>query len=260
MKRVIRAVVFAICIIILMYTVPSIFYDMIFGKKYIDAAVANAIVNVWVIVVPCLIYLYIFQYDINIKECLKLKKISYRQIFILILIGFFIQPVSMLIGSITNLFFGDKVMEYMALLSNTSFVVMIVALAIIPAIMEEILMRGIILYDLRGLGLKSAAVLNGFIFGVMHMNFTQFFYAFVLGIVFVYIVNITGSIYSSIIIHFVINATQVILMRSLLDLGDIEGNASMSVKIGAIGFIGVISIICLPILILLFKKIKEYSV
>ena len=56
-----------------------------------------------------------------------------------------------------------------------------------------------------------AILLTGFLFGCMHMNLNQFIYAFALGIYLAFLVEATGSIFSSMIAHFTLNATSVVM-------------------------------------------------
>jgi hypothetical protein len=66
-------------------------------------------------------------------------------------------------------------------------------------------MRGVILGNYKHVSIKKAALMNGLMFGILHLNINQFVYAFVLGVVMAYIVYYTGSIFPSMLLHFCIN-------------------------------------------------------
>ena len=91
-------------------------------------------------------------------------------------------------------------------LLNTSsipmFFVNIVVVALMPAICEEFIFRGVILNGLKSTGKVKMIVLSGLMFSIMHLSLQQSVYQFILGMVLSAIVMITGSIVSSIILHF----------------------------------------------------------
>ena len=74
------------------------------------------------------------------------------------------------------------------------------------AFFEELICRGVLLDALKPYGNGFAIIVTGFFFGIMHGNFQQFFYAFVLGIVFAYITIQTGSILAATILHALFNS------------------------------------------------------
>jgi hypothetical protein len=89
--------------------------------------------------------------------------------------------------------------------SEDNLLAMIVGLAVMPAILEEIIFRGIILSGYREENLLKLSIMNGFMFGLFHLNLDQFVYAFALGIILTYLVVITGSILSGMLFHFLFN-------------------------------------------------------
>lgn len=72
-------------------------------------------------------------------------------------------------------------------------------------VFEEILFRKLICDKLVKYGEGCAVVLSGLIFGLFHMNFNQFFYAFFLGCFFAFIYVKTGSLKYTILLHMLIN-------------------------------------------------------
>lgn len=87
-----------------------------------------------------------------------------------------------------------------------TFVLAIFVLAIIPAITEELLFRGVILNGLRGrFGDIGAIFMSALLFALMHQNFQQLIYPFILGSIMGYIVLRTGSLVSSMLVHFINN-------------------------------------------------------
>lgn len=78
-------------------------------------------------------------------------------------------------------------------------------------------MRGIVLDGYKKFGFKKAVILNGILFGMLHMNFHQFFYTAFLGTIFAMVVWYTKSIFASMIMHLVNNGLSVV-MSSLVKI------------------------------------------
>lgn len=86
------------------------------------------------------------------------------------------------------------------------FVVGVLVLALIPAIGEELIFRGVILHGLNSRYSSLASILlSSAMFALFHMNLQQVFYQFLLGSIMAWAVLRTGSLISSMIIHFTSN-------------------------------------------------------
>ena len=72
-------------------------------------------------------------------------------------------------------------------------------------VFEEILFRKLICNRVIKYGEGCAILVSGLIFGLFHMNFNQFFYAFFLGCFFAFLYVKTGSLKYTILLHMVIN-------------------------------------------------------
>ncbi len=82
----------------------------------------------------------------------------------------------------------------------------IVLFALLPALCEEILFRGLILNSLRKYGLCVSIGISALFFSLMHMSLLQLPYTFLLGIVLGLVVYFTRNLWLSIIMHFVNNS------------------------------------------------------
>ena len=87
----------------------------------------------------------------------------------------------------------------------------ILFVALLPAFVEEFVFRGVFYQTYRKSSMKAALVLSGLLFGCMHMNFNQFLYTFVFGMILVFMMEATGSIVTSMICHFLLNLNGVLL-------------------------------------------------
>ena len=86
-----------------------------------------------------------------------------------------------------------------------------VYLAVLPAIFEELMTRGIVLGELLPYGKGFAIITSGLIFGLMHMNPIQLPFAFIAGTAMAYAVVYCGTLRVSMAVHFVNNFLSVFL-------------------------------------------------
>ena len=78
--------------------------------------------------------------------------------------------------------------------------------AVLPGICEEVAHRGMLLNGYKKTGVKRAIILSGLLFGLMHLNIEQFFYATIIGVFFGFVAYFTDSIFPTMIMHFTNNA------------------------------------------------------
>lgn len=81
------------------------------------------------------------------------------------------------------------------------FLFNVVFLAIIPAILEEFIFRGIVFNGLKKRGVWFASLISALMFAMVHLSISQFVYPIIMGIVFALVFNKTGSLIYSIIVH-----------------------------------------------------------
>ena len=82
---------------------------------------------------------------------------------------------------------------------------MIVCVGILAPILEELLFRKLLIDRLHGYGELPAILISALLFGLFHQNFSQFFYAFGIGIVLGYLYCRTGSYLVTTLLHMVFN-------------------------------------------------------
>lgn len=96
----------------------------------------------------------------------------------------------------------------------------IIQIAVIPPLVEEFALRGVIMQPLRRHGDLFAILMSSIVFSLMHGNLVQAPFALVAGLAIGYYVVATGSIWTGVLIHFVNNLFSSIL--SLLNAGGIK--------------------------------------
>ena len=98
----------------------------------------------------------------------------------------------------------------------------VVFLVIVGPIFEEWLFRKQLIDHTRKYGEKTAIVLSGLAFGLFHMNLFQFFYAFLLGIMFGYVYARTSKLRYSTAMHMIINFNGGVLAPWVLTRVDLD--------------------------------------
>lgn len=158
--------------------------------------------------------MYTFLVSKNFKKTFTdagFNKISGTMIGISILLGvvlYFINSfVADVFASLISLFGYESLgttstvtLDYAYLLKD------FVLSAILPGICEEFLHRGIMLHAGKKAGNpRYVLIISSILFGLMHLNINQFFYAAILGLLMGYVALVSNSIFPSMIIHFMNN-------------------------------------------------------
>lgn len=102
--------------------------------------------------------------------------------------------------SISSAFFAPISVE-----SNTDLCVQIILLALIPAFVEELLFRGVILSALSPYGKGVALVISALLFGLMHQNIGQLLFATLSGLVLGALYLYSRSLWPCVLLHFLNN-------------------------------------------------------
>lgn len=201
--------------------------------------------------------LYIKFMKQNFKSALFFNKLPNMNIlFWLILLAIIIQPSMGLLSAIASTVFPNKINSFVSKMSSMPISVSMFIVALTPAVCEEIAFRGVFANGYRNVDIKKAVFMNGLMFGIIHFSGQQFLYAFVMGIVLSYIVYVTGSIFSSMIVHFTFNGTQL-----LMSYFSKPTTSNMDIKIGIEDIVVyvIIAIATVPLAYFSIKQIEKNS-
>ncbi|WP_253288324.1 CPBP family intramembrane glutamic endopeptidase [Blautia sp. MSJ-19] len=115
----------------------------------------------------------------------------------------FSQFANMLVGILQSLLNYEAYQESMdQMMSGKQMWFLILCMGIIAPLAEEIVFRWLIYLRLRDyMRMGTAAVISGLIFGIYHGNLVQAVYAGILGMVFAYFLDISGCLWSSVLLH-----------------------------------------------------------
>jgi membrane protease YdiL (CAAX protease family) len=81
----------------------------------------------------------------------------------------------------------------------------IVAFAVVPAMTEEFLFRGIVLTEYESLGIPFAVILSSLLFSMMHLNLMQLPTYFYCGVILAVVLYTTRSVFASMAVHLMNN-------------------------------------------------------
>ena len=158
---------------------------------------------------PPIIFYFLYTKK-DIRKTLRLNPLGWKNVLLIISFGVSIQPVMSLLSYVMSLFFPNPVEQSVTGIHASGLLLSMLSVAVIPAFLEEVFSRGILLSGYRFLGKWKAAFISALLFGLLHMNPHQLPYAFVVGFLFCFLVERTDSLYASILPHMVINGTTVI--------------------------------------------------
>lgn len=113
--------------------------------------------------------------------------------------------------------------------------------AILPPLIEEYAMRGVVLGNLRKYGDGFAIVASAFCFGIFHANPSQIPFAFMCGLLLGYIAVETGSIWVSIAVHMLVNGLSCVYPLFAMITTEENADALLSVMIYACMFAGAVA-------------------
>jgi membrane protease YdiL (CAAX protease family) len=130
----------------------------------------------------------------------------------------------------------------------------VIVMALSPAFIEEILMRGAVLQPLRRFGDSFAVVTAALLFALLHGNILQGVFAFFAGLAMGYAAVFSGSLWPAIMIHFINNAVSVGADEIMQRFGDWGEGA---VNIGYILFNAAVGLAGLLLFVLLRRRLPR---
>ncbi len=152
----------------------------------------------------------------SIREQLCFHKVSLPNVLWLILFTICITPAINFVNAISRMFSVAAINDTMLnITQNNSYLFALFCVAFVPCVMEEIVYRGLFYQGYRRVHPLGAAFLSAFLFGILHGNLNQFCYAFVMGIIFAFVIEATDSLLSTMIIHFIMNGWSITLLYAI---------------------------------------------
>ncbi len=157
--------------------------------------------------------------DTYLSDCIVIKRVTAKKTALLVISGlgicmlanYMVEMLAVIAGT-TGINISSQTMELsMNFSSPAALGTMLISVAIVPALAEEFMFRGVILTILRKYGDTFAIFISSLLFGLLHGNFVQTPFAFVVGLVLGFITVYTGSMLPSMIIHCLNNSISIII-------------------------------------------------
>ncbi|HBH3652670.1 ABC transporter permease subunit/CPBP intramembrane protease [Clostridioides difficile] len=203
---------------VILYAVGLVLLIYVGSLVQIKFGMTGIIMTQFMIISLPLLFAYYIKADF--KEVFSLKVPKLKHVFgsIVLWIGGYI-----LIMIITQLilFLFPQNMEVAESLNKALFIkdsvlLNLLVIALLPAICEEMFFRGFIFSSFskskdKNKSIKLAVICSGVLFGIMHMDFVRIIPTSILGIIFAYSVYKSGSIFVSMLLHFLNNSVAVVL-------------------------------------------------
>lgn len=188
-----------------------------------------------------LLVTFVFGYkfsNVKLKDQISFKKVNFISIisYLTIFISIFIfgNLVTNLITVGTNA--DASTVEYIADFIREYKLLSIFIVALLPAVIEEMVFRGVIQHNFnKKYNIVFSILVASLLFGIVHMNLFQFIFAFIFGIFLGYVYYDSKNIIVPILFHFTNN-----LLAVIINMRGIKINANLSFILLIISFVTLI--------------------
>lgn len=148
---------------------------------------------------------------------LEEHKLGAGNFMILLLMCFGVMIAGNIVGLIVNAIIGvlkgsPVTNPLESMLGGNTLWMNILIVGICAPVFEELMFRKLLVDRMVRFGEATAVVVSGLMFGLFHGNFSQFFYAALLGGIFAYVYVKTGKLRYSIGFHMIINLSSSLIM------------------------------------------------
>lgn len=224
--------------------------------EYLQSILNNYLLTGVISILSCLLpfFIYAIIARVDIKSSYKKSNLSagfnVSLYFIAIGVCMAANYVSDIVQKIFSIFGLQPIMPDLYIPTDpVNIVLFIISIAVIPAIVEEFATRVVLLNSLRRWGDKFAIIISATVFALMHGNFVQIPFAFVVGLMLGYLAVKTGSIWLSMIVHFSNNFISALL--------SILGNYLNSYIMVILNIITMILPILIGLIVFLIVKVRQ---
>ena len=236
------------------------------------------VLEVAVIGLPPLLYLLYKRADVS--KVIRLNRIKVKEIFLVICMAVFGYGIIIFINYIWIWLIshiGEPIAQpSIPIGTGEHYLVALICIAVVPALVEEFMFRGVILRGYERMGRKVGVIMSGILFALLHMSLVNLPAIILLGIMISYIVQLSDSIITGMIYHFTNNAIAVTLLyasnniySSLEDIqpkvpenidpalvGDVT-NMPVETFLSVIIGLGIIMLFSLAMFVLCFRAFKR---
>lgn len=207
-RRANRAYLYMILSTIALVVVLSLWY--LNGGPEISILVNN-IISEGVVLIPA-VAAVLYSGD-RLSVLVPIRKIKLTSALLTVIYIILLFPLVTFVNAISMLFVENTVSAISDDVLAMPIWLMLLSIGILGPLVEEIVFRGVLLQSYQRTGrIIGSILLSSILFGMMHMNFNQFAYGAVMGIMLALLVEATGTVTSSFIAHALFNSIEVIMM------------------------------------------------
>lgn len=168
--------------------------------------------------VPVVVILFMDRFEV--MRGTRMKFIGIKVILWTALLSLILLPITNFLNLFSQLLVPNEILARIAHYSlltgsvvwDKPFLLNLLYMALLPAVVEEFIFRGVLFQGLRNCGLFKTAFITSLMFALAHGNLNQFLYAFASGLFFTYLVEASGSVYASMLAHMCLNSVAVIFV------------------------------------------------
>lgn len=166
-----------------------------------------------VVVLPVMIFMLVSKE--NIISFLGFHRMKFTSVLMTGLFTFLSMPFLTVLNLFSQFWAENEIASTMENMNigQMSFGLLFFSMGIVAPVFEEIACRGVYYHSYRQSGNAfGAMIMSALIFALLHMNFNQASYAFGVGILEVLLLEVTGSLWSCILYHSLVNGSQALLL------------------------------------------------
>lgn len=199
--------------ILMVLTIPiSLLYSMIYNDIPEEhRSLFSILISQGYLLIGALVYLWITKTkpgrDLNLRK----YKISGFLLSILVLIA--ATPMSSFLNIISQFLAPNTIGNTMYdITEGLPIWAGVLVIGCLPGFIEELIYRGILFSAFKKRSVLVGIVISCLSFGLMHVNFNQIPYAIYLGAIFTLLVEATGSLASSMVLHMLFNGMNTVYL------------------------------------------------
>ncbi len=231
-----------------------------FVRDFDIGLIGRLLVSEAIMIIPCMAG-WLYSHD-SLSEACGIRKIKLKLVPACAVLTALLTPVVALVNLATLTFTENEAGQIFESLSALPFWVIALFSSVVAPLVEELTFRGILFGGIRKSGSALQAIfLSALAFGLFHMNINQAAYAFLLGLFFGILREISGSVWPSVICHLCVNGSSTIMMGLAGDGAVAEAEAAITgdMMLMAAGGLMIVALITTTLAVALIMWIAEVS-
>lgn len=227
-------------IVFILQFVVSLFikkYGCVFNNLPVDY-VYILLTQIVAVAIPC--FLLCIGKGAGVKRTFRIKSIKWDAGLRCVVLGFCLQPVALLLNVPLQQLAPNSGAIVEPPSSGTDIMLMTLIICIVPALFEELLVRGMVLTSLRKKGYVFSILVSTVLFVLLHGDIYTVMGHVILGVVTAFAVLNTNSVLSGMLVHFSFNFCGVIIdyfINKFYLFGDFVGTLGFFVVLAVVGMV-----------------------